>query len=461
MSRLAVIAALALLPAPLAAQGTTADSTAYPRVAPTLVVDSTSAAAPDSARPISLGEAIRLAQRNTPTAIQARGQIETAQAAQRSAYAAFIPSLSLNASAAQLSPASGGRVDPTTGRVISAPYPWSAAQGFSMNLDLFNGGRRLYDIRSARAQIGAAESNEIAQNYQIALQVEQQFFAALAAQESEQAAQAQLDQAQQQLKVSVAKVRAGSSTKSDSLRALIQVGNAELALLTARNNRQAADAALTRLVATPFTVTASPQDTVGEHPAALDSAALTQDAERGPLVQQAQASLVAARAAASAAKAPYLPTVSLSYSRNRSANSQNFDLMPDSLRYTGQFRIAFSYPLFNQYTREENLVRANVAADNAAAALRDARLAAQQNLVQYLGALRTAEQQIAIQQVSVAAAQEDLRVQQQRYELGASTLLDVLTSQTTLNQAEAALIQARYNYRVARAQLEALIGHPL
>ena len=32
------------------------------------------------------------------------------------------------------------------------------------------------------------------------------------------------------------------------------------------------------------------------------------------------------------------------------------------------------------------------------------------------------------QQVSVAAATEDLRVQRQRYTLGASTLLDVLTS---------------------------------
>jgi outer membrane protein len=63
--------------------------------------------------------------------------------------------------------------------------------------------------------------------------------------------------------------------------------------------------------------------------------------------------------------------------------------------------------------------------------------------------------------VSVAAAEEDLRVQQQRYQLGASTILDALTSQTTLNQARLALIQARFNYRVAKAQLEALVGREL
>ena len=43
------------------------------------------------------------------------------------------------------------------------------------------------------------------------------------------------------------------------------------------------------------------------------------------------------------------------------------------------------------------------------------RLPAQQQLVQYLGPLRLAQERIAIQQASLEAAQEDLRVQQQRY----------------------------------------------
>jgi outer membrane protein len=65
------------------------------------------------------------------------------------------------------------------------------------------------------------------------------------------------------------------------------------------------------------------------------------------------------------------------------------------------------------------------------------------------------------QAASVEAAEEDLRVQQRRYDLGASTLLDLLTSQSQLNQARQALIQARYDQRVARAQIEALVGQSL
>jgi outer membrane protein TolC len=52
-------------------------------------------------------------------------------------------------------------------------------------------------------------------------------------------------------------------------------------------------------------------------------------------------------------------------------------------------------------------------------------------------------------------------MQRERYRLGTSTIVDLLTSQAALNQAQANLVQARYNYLVARAQIEALVGHGL
>ena len=408
-------------------------------------------------RPIALDEALSLARRNAPAAVAARGQLRATNAAVRSAYSAFIPSLSLNASTSQSSPATA-RINQQTGELQSGR--WSVTQGFSSSLDLFDG-RRLFDIRSAKAQVRAAESSELAQRFTLDLQVKQQYYASLAAAEAESAARAQLSEAEQQLKVASAKVRAAVATRSDSLRARIQVGNAQLALLSAQTDRQTADAALTRLVATPFTVTASPQGVGAETPVPLDSASLARFAAEGPAVREAEANAQAARAASRAARAPYLPTLSLGYSRNRAANQANFDLTPDDFRTSGQLRFSLSYPLFNQYAREESVVRADISAANAEATLRDARLAAQQTLTQYAGALRTAQQRIDIQTQAVAAAEEDLRVQQQRYGLGASLLLDVLTSQTQLTQARVALIQARFDARVARAQLEALVGRPL
>jgi outer membrane protein len=161
-----------------------------------------------------------------------------------------------------------------------------------------------------------------------------------------------------------------------------------------------------------------------------------------------------------AARSSYFPTISMSYSRGSNGDDLGYG-WNDPFRYSSNLRFTASYPLFNRLNREEQRVAADVQEANTSAALRDAQFAAQQQLSQFLGALRTAEARIAMQSASVAAAEEDVRVQQQRYAVGASRLLDLLTSQTELNNARAALIQARYDYRIAKAQLEALVGRSL
>jgi outer membrane protein len=428
-------------------------------LAPLSIAGAQSAVSPaDSLRPISLQEAVRLAQRNAPAAIQARGQLRTASSAVRSSLGSFIPSLSASLSQNKRS---AERFDPNRDEFVSSTTPWNYSSGLSTGLELFDGGRRFSELRAARADVDAAEANEVSQQFNIALQVKREYANILAARESESAARAQLEQAEAQLRAAVARVQAGAATMSDSLRSLIQVGNARLALLTAQNSVRVASASLTRLVATPFFVTANPADTSDLPSAPLDSAALARMALEGPVVRQADLNLRAANADVRSARSSYLPTVRMSYSYNGSGTEPYRLTSGDDFRYGTNLSFSLNFPLFNNFSREDQITRARVAQDNAAAQQRDARLLAQQNLIQQLGALRTAEERIRIQQASVLAAQEDLRVMQQRYALSASTLLDLLTSQSQLNQARAALIQARQDYRIARAQIEAIIGRDL
>lgn len=409
-------------------------------------------------RVIRLDEAVKLAEQNAPAAVQARGQLRTSKAQVRSAYASFIPSVSLSASAGRQS---GDRFDSQGNLVPFTGNSWQYSHGLGLNVDLFNGGQRIFNVKATKAQVNAAASNEVAQQFDIALQVKQEFFAVLAAGEAEAAARSQLAEAEQQLATSTAMLHARTATRSDSLRAVIQVGNARLALLTALNDRQTADASLTRLVGTSFPVTASPADTVAETQVDIDSAEIAVLVEDGPAVRQAIASETAAHASSKAARAPYLPTLSLSWNYSGNRSDASLGGLAGQYAYQNSLRLGLSYPIFNQLGREESIVRADVTARNAEATLRDTKLLANQSLIQYLGALRTAQEQMSIQVASVAAAEEDLRVQKQRYQLGASLQLDVLTSETALVQARAALIQARYDYRVAKAQLEALIGREL
>jgi len=291
--------------------------------------------APDSARKISLDEAISLAQRNSPDAIQAEGTERTSKAARTSAIGAILPSASL--SAGHVIQVGGGvaRLN-QNGEVIAVAQKPTNSLGVSLNMTLFDGGQRLYDLRTARSQIEAAEANRVAVKYNVALGVKQQYYAVLAAIESEDAARLQMAQASEQFKTSVAKVRAGVATRSDSLRGVIQVGNAQLALITAQSNKESADAALTRLVGSPVPVTADPTS-VQENMAALpDSAELAKLALIGPAVQQAQANVDAAKQATKASKATYLPSLNASYSRTGSGTDPRFGLGDDPFSYSGR-----------------------------------------------------------------------------------------------------------------------------
>ena len=411
-----------------------------------------------TATPISLTEAIRLAERNSLSTVQARGSIRTSSAAVKQSYAAFLPSFSLSARTQRQS---GDRFDTQGNLVPFTGNPTNYSTGLSSNLELFDAGRRFFDIKSAKADVDAAQAGETAAKYEVALQVKQQYYNILAARESQSAAQAQIQQAEQQLRSSSLRLRAGAATLSDSLRSVVALGNARLALLTAQNNLQVANQTLTRLVASPITVTATPSDTVDQHVVMPSIDVLMPLVNRAPAIQQAEAQLASAHASVRSAKTAFLPTVSMSFSRGGSGLDPAFGIGDKRYAYNQNLSFSLNFPLFNNLNREVNVARAIVAEDIAEVQARDAKMLARQTLVQSLGQMRTAQEQVAIQTQSVAAATEDLRVQQRRYELGATTLLDLLTSQTQLDNARTALIRARYDYRVAKAQLEALIGRDL
>jgi outer membrane protein TolC len=123
--------------------------------------------------------------------------------------------------------------------------------------------------------------------------------------------------------------------------------------------------------------------------------------------------------------------------------------------------LGLSWPLFNRFQREQNIEtqRNSLLVAEAQAAETARRVSA--DVTAQLAELEAAAARISITQVSVLAAQEDLRVQQERYRLGASTIVDVLTSQEALDQAEVDAVNARFDYLRARAQIEALIGRSL
>jgi outer membrane protein len=411
------------------------------------------AALPAQQLQVALGEAVRRALEVQPAVVQARGDVRTASAGERAAWGAFLPTLTTVSSAAR---GNVGRTDGTTGLPVPAEYTYTI--GLSASLDLFNGFRREATQRTAAATSDAADAGYVNQRYQTILATQQLFYNASADEDLVRVAEAQLTRAQQQLRVVTDKLRAGSATRSDSLRAAVDVGNARLALLQAQANLATAQANLGRQIGVEAAVRAAP-DTV--LPALPDTAGLRAEAlARAPQVRQAEAQAKATRAQVWASRAQYWPTLSVSYNDNRQGTGSPFQNF-SSYRETFNWRFGLAWTLFNGFTREANQVSASVLRDVAEARAADLRRQTNAQLTQQLAALYTGFTKMDISRATVAAATEDVRVQQERYRVGVATILDLLTSQASLTQAEVSLVQARFDYLLARAQLEALVGRSL
>jgi outer membrane protein len=407
---------------------------------------------------VTLDEAVRRAQQVLPSVIQARGQVRNADAQVRSAWGAYLPSLTATTTGSQ-SFSEGQRINNTTGQLENANQTTESVNfGLNASVDLFTGFRRGADSRAAKATRTAAEATLTDQQFQAGLSATQQFFAALSAQQLVRVRETSVRRAEEQLALSTAKLRVGSATRSDSLRSVVNLGNARLQLIQSESEVARTQAALGRTLGLETRVAAADDSSYYQVLAPLDSAALLREAlEHSPRVEASSASRRAAEAQLKASRSAYWPSLDLSASTNWSGtNRDDYQLFQQR-----RLSLGMSWPIFNRFSREQTIATRLSALDVAEANEADARREVVAALTTQFAALEAARVRIEITQASVLAATEDLRVVNERYRVGAATILDVLTSQEAVAQAEVDAVTARFDYLNARAQIEALIGRKL
>jgi outer membrane protein len=408
---------------------------------------------------VTLAEAIRLSERVQPDVVRAAAQVRTAGASRKSAWGAFLPTVSASTSANDFFSEGPVRVDPVTGQLTSGNSSnKSLTTSISANVDLFTGFRRGAEIRAARASEDAADASLIDARFQQALTTTNQFLDALAASQLLRVREASVRRAEEQLKTAVAKLRAGSATRSDSLRSLVTLGNARLDLITTQAQLASAQAGLARLVGATGRVQAIDDSAFYRVQAVIDTQVLRIEAEsKSPRVRSAAADAAAARASVRASKSAYWPSLNLGGTTGWNGSERD----DYTLLNQRQISLSLRWNLFNGFDRELTIVQREADLDLAEATASDAQRAVGAELVTGVAELDAARSRIEITATSVVAAREDLRVVQERYRLGVSTIVDLLTSQEALNQAEVDVVNARFDYLRAKAQLEALIGRNL
>jgi len=398
---------------------------------------------------ITLQEAIRLSLDRQPAAVAAAAAVSSARADQLQARGALLPNVSVNGIFAN---SSNTRFDQTTGQLVSQNYT-SQLQG---SYEVFGAGRRFANIRASGADVDAAEARGRAQDFQTILQTTELFYAAAGASDLVRVAEQRLERAQEQLKFAQVRLDMGTATTSDALRAEIEVGNAELALVDAQASLRSNELALGRQVGEDGAIRAAPESLPEHAPALPPTEDLVQRAlGSAPTVVAADATLKSRRLATLAAYTPFLPTVQLRGGYDWFA----YDFPPHQQSWS--LRLTASLPLFNGFQREAALQRARAAQRTAEAQARDAELGARVSVESAVQSILAAARRVEISDRTVRLAEEDLRVQEERYQLGVTTILDLQSSQVALADAQVAAVTARQSLGSAVAGLEAILGEPI
>lgn len=411
------------------------------------------AAAPDSLPQITLTEALQRAAQLDPNYVSALGQVDNAAWARRNAFAAFIlPAVTVSVNAQRSNPL-GFLFAGDTFFVVKTTW-----QGqLTARYDLFLGGQKFAELSRSAAELEGAHAGELRQRFATALLTESDYYAVLQNAELDRVARERLRRAQEQLTVARARVSSGAAVQTDSLNLRLEFTRAQVGVLKQESALRVARLELGRRVGAAGPVDAAPLDTVAAPELPLSLAeAISQAARQGPEYRTAAANERAASAAYRAELGNFLPHASLTF------NAFSFDtaFFP-SLRHQTSFSLGVSFPIWNGGQRELALSRARVAKDIASARRDDLDRAVQHDVSAAYDAYVTSRASAELAQEGLVVARESFRVQQTRYQSGATTILDLLDAEVNLSQAEADLVQARYGTRLALAGLESILGKRL
>jgi outer membrane protein len=398
---------------------------------------------------LTLERARQLAVEHAPAAVGAEAAARSARADLLQVRGALLPSFGLNSI---YSNSSNQRFDQTTGQLVSESYTAQVSGSY----EIFSGGRRLAQLRAAGAGLDAAEARSREQAYVVVLRATEAYYAAAAASDLVAVADQRLERANQQAEFARNRYEVGTATTSDVLRAEIEMANAELAAMEARVALRSTSLELGRLVGVAGEVRTDDEALPGSAPVLPALAALVERGLRSsPAVLAAEAGHASRRAERLAAYTPYIPSLRATGGYDWFA----YDFPPDQRSWS--LRLVASVPLFNGFQREAAVMRAAAAEDAAAAQLRDATIATRVAVESAVQEIELAGHRLQVSERTVELAREDLRVQEERYQIGAATILDLQASQVTLAESEVAVVRARQALGGAVARLEAVLGESL
>ncbi len=442
-------------PAPPGAPGVPPSGAPVPTVPPVPAVPTISGGVP-----LSLPDAVSAAlQKNFTIRLQAL-QVLIAQAQVAQAEAGLLPKINMTGNSQDTfqSPPPRPITITVNGSPVTFTLPPSANPlytfGLTLTYPLYSGGALEDQIAIARANFAGSQGQLSATLGQVVLQVRQAYYQVQLTQGQVAAAQRAVDAARENVRVTDARVRVGSSPQFDLLQAQAQLAQFEQSLTQAKANAVQAQQNLDIVVNQPQTTIVSPTTPFGLPEPPQDQEALVAMALRArPELQVSQAAIRAQEAAIDLAEAGYRPTITISGGGQVQTGdpATNFPIS-----WSGTVTAAWAIWDGGLTTAKVEQARQQLAV----AQTQDAQLrqtVEQQVRNAYLN-LQNAAETLRFAAAQLAAAREQLRIANVRFQAGVGTQLEVVQAQQTLATADQTVVQAQYNYNLAIAQIDQATG---
>lgn len=400
---------------------------------------------------VTLGEALRRASSLDPNYVAALHQVGDASWQRWAAYSAFVsPTVSFRSTGTKFSSdIFNVGTARETDRIVDAT--------FTASYTLFRGGGKFFDLGQARAGLKGARANERQARFESALQTESDYYSVLAERELTRVSAERVRRAEEQLGVARARVLSGAAVQSDSLQLFLELTRARVDLLEQETRLRVARYQLGRRIGEEGPVDAAPLDTLPAPALPLtEEEALAEARRSSPQVVSALAEADAAGSGLKSAWAEYLP--SLSFFAQYTGFDESF--FPTATTRSA-FGLALDIPIWDNAQRELRIARAATQRAIAQATRDDTARGVSRDVVDAYYGYNTARAAAELARTAVVVARENLRVQQERYAAGATTIIDLITAQVDMADAEAGLVQARQQTRLALAGLESILGRRL
>jgi outer membrane protein len=476
------------------------------------------ALAAQTPRTLTLDEAISLARRNNPGYLSTRNDATAADWQVRAAYAAFLPTVSANAGAGYQAK---GEVRFGTITLDNQPTDW-ATSNYGVRFNWTLNGATIFGLSNARANRSATDASIEAAEFDLESLVALEYMAVLAAQEGVAVAQRQVERSRSNLQIVNTRVGAGAAAGTDATQAEVDLGRMEVQLIQAERLQRQARLLLGEQLGQPLDddVLLASEFEVFEPDFSLEDLIDTAMADH-PSLEAFRAQESASRAQARAtATSQYLPTINISggitaYSQkalndqyilgqlNRSVASQvsNCEFyntleaglnggLPDyttqdctaivvtpemqasafdqndqfPFRFTRnpfQVGLTVSLPIFTGFSRQVQVSQANNLAEDARLNRQAEELRLHTRVTGAFDNLTSAYRVAQAETRNRELAETRLELEQRRYALGASPLLQLMDAQTSLSVAEQSYLQAVTSFHLNLIALEAAVGQPL